>query len=119
MDVDMTKRIEELDQKIQAFSDKNKEIDHQIMVLTQKLILETEKDRYLNYYTEEDLYEILCNIEGEPEGMLVIEAQEGTTIDVKNNGVVVIEKSPQTKMGLNYLAITKGKQPSSFFFKTL
>ena len=52
--------------------------------------------------------------------MVVIEAQEGTTIDVKENGAVLIEKKPETKLGLNYVAITKRQQKdSNCLFKTL
>jgi hypothetical protein len=34
----MAKKIEDLDKKIEIFGEKNKEIDNEIMMLTQKLV---------------------------------------------------------------------------------
>lgn len=47
------------------------------MELTRNLKKEAEENRHLNYFTQEDLQDILGNIEGDPGSMVVIGGCEG------------------------------------------
>jgi transcription factor E2F3 len=113
MDIEMTKEIADLDEHIQAFAERNKQLDEDIFLISQKLMHETEDKKYLNYLVEDDLREIMDNLEEKPASMLVVLATEGTTIEAKD-GALIIEKSKAHPIGLSYCKVTRYGNPDDF-----
>ena len=116
-DSEINREIAELDAEIQEMTHKNREMDEEIVSLKDRMALEAHQKRYLNYLTEEDLREMLEKVEGHPQSMLVVMAEEGTTFSTDKDGAVVIEKPMEAPGTLSSFLIAKKEEAKDFEFQ--